>query len=146
MPSGYSDTLCTLFNDILDFHKFRKNDIPLDIQPTHLRKLVDEVSEWIYQRSDLFNVKITQTVADDLPDQIMTDHVRLRQILLNVMSNAARYGGGKPVTVQVGQGLGLAPITGLCSAFMFLTRAPVFLKRISNVSLTPMFSYEMVIK
>ena len=119
-----SDTLCTLFNDILDFHKFRKNDIPLDIQPTHLRKLVDEVSQWIYQRSDLFNVKISQVIADDLPDFIMTDHVRLRQILLNVMSNAARYGGGKPVTVQVGKGVGPSPDNRAMLCFHILDKGP----------------------
>ena len=89
MSSG--EALLTVINDILDFSKIESGSLELDNHSFDLRQCVEEVM-------DVFSVRVAQKGLDlvyqidyQIPAQIVSDSHRLRQILLNLISNAMKF-------------------------------------------------------
>ena len=99
--SACSDTMLGLFNDILDFHKFEHQAMPIMLKVVTLQKLIDESVSWTAARSDLDSPQFELSLHESLPDLLRIDPLRTRQLLINLLSNAARYGGGHPVSLTV---------------------------------------------
>lgn len=95
------ETLCTLFSDILDFSKFQTGHVPLAPEPINLLVVVDEVVSWVEQHANPHQAPITARTTAPFNATQNLDPVRLRQVLLNLVSNAARYGAGTPVDVHL---------------------------------------------
>ena len=96
-----SDTMLGLFNDILDFHKFEHQAMPILPKQISIRHLIDESVAWTTSRSDLDEPQFEVSIDPEIPDSLRVDPLRLRQLLINLLSNAARYGGGHPVALRV---------------------------------------------
>ena len=82
--------LLTLINDILDLAKIEAGKVTLVIEPVDLPDLVDSVLATVRGLIEDRPVNIEWHVAPDVPP-IAADVVRLRQIMLNLLSNAAKY-------------------------------------------------------
>ncbi|MCC2657165.1 MAG: barA 4 [Panacagrimonas sp.] len=84
-------SLLGILNDILDLSKIEAGKLRLDPQPFALRHLVDEVvgmcSSQIGSRPVLLDVQIDE----DLPDTLVGDSLRVRQVLLNLVGNSVKY-------------------------------------------------------
>jgi PAS domain S-box-containing protein len=86
-----SRNLLELINDLLDFSKIEAGQVQPEKIATSLRELISSVSVLIGQRAREKGVDYQVSLADDLPEIIQTDHLRLTQILLNVCGNAVKF-------------------------------------------------------
>jgi len=85
------EALLTLIGDILDFSKIESGTLTLDEDEVDVRGLVAGVAELLGPRAHAKNIEITTMVARDVPQAIRGDHVRLRQVLTNLMGNAVKF-------------------------------------------------------
>ncbi len=96
-----SEALLAVINDILDFSKIEAGHIELDPTDFDLRHLVDEVCSMSAGQARDGGVEFTHSVDAALPATVTGDRGRLRQILLNLFSNALKFTDDGEVTVRV---------------------------------------------
>src|SRR5215208_6825588 len=98
------DTLLSLIEEILDFSKIEAGRIDLDARPFPLLTLVEEVTELLAPRAQAKSLEIAAYVDDRLPEQVVGDATRLRQVLLNLAGNAIKFTeqGGVGIIVEPG--------------------------------------------
>ncbi|MBW4580890.1 MAG: sensor histidine kinase [Tildeniella nuda ZEHNDER 1965/U140] len=94
-----SRQLLRLINDTLELSRYEAGQMTLRLEPTDVRGIIQTVMEVIQPLATSTNL---QLVLDDeqAPDRVVTDSLRLQQILLNLMSNAIRYTEAGSVTLQ----------------------------------------------
>jgi PAS domain S-box-containing protein len=113
--------LLTLINDILDFSKIEAQRMELNPAPFHLPKLLKSVSDVIETRASQKNLHFHYEQLTDLPNGVLGDEMRLRQVLLNILSNAVKYTNSGGIVFKTGMnenrvrfqiedtGIGIAP-------------------------------------
>ncbi|NND99718.1 MAG: HAMP domain-containing histidine kinase, partial [Pirellulaceae bacterium] len=93
--------LLALVNDILDYAKAEAGMIRLAPQPVALAELVDQCVTMVTPRANEAGVSVTAQVDAGLTE-VVSDPLRLRQILLNLLSNAIKYNSdGGSVIVRI---------------------------------------------
>ena len=85
------DALLVIINDILDFSKIEAGQLELQDEPFALRDCVEEALDLVALRMAERRLELSCLLAPDLPLTLKGDHQRLRQILLNLLSNAAKF-------------------------------------------------------
>jgi PAS domain S-box-containing protein len=85
------EALLTIINDILDFSKIEAGRMELELAPFDVRECIDGAVALIRTLATGKGLELTATVADDVPRTIVGDVSRLRQILLNMLSNAVKF-------------------------------------------------------
>ncbi|MEM9776435.1 MAG: ATP-binding protein, partial [Chloroflexota bacterium] len=83
--------LLTLINDILDIAKVEADKLELVDEPVDLTNLIDQVVAMMQPHTVNKRLKFHVQRAPDLPTTIVTDPKRLRQVLLNLLSNAFKF-------------------------------------------------------
>jgi signal transduction histidine kinase len=93
--------LLELVNDILDLSKIEAGKLELQMEEVCIRSLIDDLFTTLRPMAEEHDstLEITDEVC---PRAILTDPRRVRQIFLNLFSNAIKFGKGKPVTVRCG--------------------------------------------
>jgi|GEM_PF-2319239 len=86
-----SKNLLDLINDILDFSKIEAGQVYLEKTPTSIPDLIQSISVIIRQKAIEKGILYECIIADDLPEVIEADKLRLTQILLNVCGNAIKF-------------------------------------------------------
>lgn len=95
------EILLALINDILDLSKLESGRIDLERQPVVLRDLANEIGALFSHRLKAKGVKLVLDCAADLPPAVMSDALRLRQVLFNLVGNAAKFTERGEVRVQI---------------------------------------------
>jgi len=97
------EALLTVINDILDFSKIEAGKLEIETLDFDLRETLDSVAHIILHQAQTKGLVYRSTVAADVPSAVVGDPVRLRQILLNLTSNAVKFtkAGEVAVTVSV---------------------------------------------
>jgi signal transduction histidine kinase/ActR/RegA family two-component response regulator len=97
------DALLTIINDILDYSKIEAGRIDLENTPFDLRQCLDEALDLFSARLADGMRTLSLTLAPRVPGWIVGDPTRLRQILVNLVSNAVKFTpkGEIAVTVEV---------------------------------------------
>jgi len=83
--------LLTLLNDILDLSKIEAGKIDIETTPFALHGMLHTLTDMIRIRAEQKGLLFTYDAAPDLPDIIIGDEQRLRQILLNLLGNAVKF-------------------------------------------------------
>jgi PAS domain S-box-containing protein len=83
--------LLTIIDDILDFSKIEAGKLKLETIPFEPRKIVSNVGALFAKQARTRGLRFGITVADDVPQQLLGDPVRLRQILFNLIGNAIKF-------------------------------------------------------
>src|SRR5262249_43774768 len=98
------DTLLALIDEILDFSKIEAGRFDLEARPFALANLVEEVIELLAPRVQVKGLEIASYVDESLPERVIGDAARLRQVLLNLTGNAVKFTetGGVAVIVEPG--------------------------------------------
>jgi CheY-like chemotaxis protein len=88
-----SINLLSIINDILDFSKLEAGKINLDLKCVNLRKCIESVNDILatklYEKKD--EVEYNYLIDSNLPENIMLDSNRLKQVLLNLLTNAIKF-------------------------------------------------------
>ena len=96
-----ADALLELLNDILDFSKIEAGKLDLDEVPMSLRECVGEALKPLALRAHKKGLELAQDVAADVPDGLIGDPHRLRQVLINLAGNAVKFTDKGEVVVEV---------------------------------------------
>jgi signal transduction histidine kinase/DNA-binding response OmpR family regulator len=86
-----SDQLLNVVNDILDFSKIESGKLELESEIINLRWALEESCEIAAPRAREKALDIVTDVDDDVPQWVRGDITRLRQLLLNLISNAVKF-------------------------------------------------------
>ena len=89
--SSSGKSLLTIINDILDLSKIEAGRMELHYEPVCLRELLTEIAQVFSQKAEEKGLKLDINMAEGLPDGLLLDEVRLRQILFNVIGNAVKF-------------------------------------------------------
>ncbi len=86
-----SGSLLRLIDDILDFSKIEAGKVEVRSEPTRLRAVVDQVAQIFAGVASAKGLTLRSDVADDVPEHVLVDGLRLRQVLSNFLSNAIKF-------------------------------------------------------
>ncbi len=86
-----ASALLSILNDILDFSKIEAGRMELERQPFSLRRLVSGVSETMQGSAKRRAVQLRHEIAREIPDSLLLDPTRVRQVLTNLCSNAIKF-------------------------------------------------------
>ena len=93
--------LLGLINDILDFSKIEAGRMELEPQPFHLRSSIEEALELVAVQAAEKGLELAYEIAEGVPEGVVADPGRLRQILANLLSNAVKFTESGEVVVSV---------------------------------------------
>ncbi|HEY7496876.1 MAG TPA: response regulator [Vicinamibacterales bacterium] len=96
-----AESLLLIVNDILDFSKIEAGRLDIDPQEFALRDLLDETLSALAVRAHQKGIELLCNVQGDVPDTLVADSGRLRQILVNLVGNAIKFTERGEVLVQV---------------------------------------------
>jgi len=117
------DALLALIEELLDYSKIEAGKIDLESRPFTLAALIEDITELLAPRAQARKLEIAAYVDERLPEQVIGDAARLRQVLLNLAGNAIKFTatGGVALIVEPGiwpneisflvrdTGIGIAP-------------------------------------
>jgi two-component system, sensor histidine kinase and response regulator len=86
-----ADSLLIVINDILDYSKIEAGKIELEVIDFNLRNCAEEALRTFASAADEKGLELLCDIAPDLPELVAGDPGRLRQILLNLVSNAIKF-------------------------------------------------------
>jgi signal transduction histidine kinase len=96
-----SVTLLGLINDILDFSKMEAGQLQLEAKKYSLPSLVNDVANLIRMRIAGKPLELIIRVEDDAPSTLIGDELRVKQILINLLTNAVKYTHAGQVELHV---------------------------------------------
>ncbi len=95
-----ADALMAIVSDILDFSKIEAGRLAIEATDFSLRQTVESTLDVLSGKRTNDNLLLSSFIAPDLPDHLIGDPTRVRQILLNFLSNAIKFTERGHVTVS----------------------------------------------
>ncbi|MEP2734927.1 MAG: ATP-binding protein [Erythrobacter sp.] len=95
------DSMVALLNDILDIAKIEAGKMTVAPEPINVRDLVASSSSMMKAAARQKNLDLTVKVADDIPQELMLDGLRVRQVLSNLIGNAIKFTDAGEVSVAL---------------------------------------------
>jgi PAS domain S-box-containing protein len=91
MAHRSAESLLGVINDILDFSKIEAGKLTLDYVAFSLNDCVGDLMKDLSLRAHFKSLELIHEVADDVPDALAGDPLRLRQVLMNLLGNAIKF-------------------------------------------------------
>ncbi|WP_197466156.1 ATP-binding protein [Oleiphilus sp. HI0080] len=95
-----SKILLRLVNDVLDFSKIDAGNLKLEQNVFDPRKTIESVLHSFDLQANEKNVSINLNIASDFPDCFQGDEVRIKQVLVNILSNAIKFTERGTITIS----------------------------------------------
>jgi signal transduction histidine kinase/DNA-binding response OmpR family regulator/HPt (histidine-containing phosphotransfer) domain-containing protein len=95
------ESLITIINDILNLSKLESGKMELEHQPFDLRLCVEETLELLAPKAAEKDLDLAYQLAPGTPEQIIGDVTRVRQILVNLISNAIKFTPAGEIVVRI---------------------------------------------
>ncbi len=86
-----ADILLSVIGDVLDFSKIEAGRLELDTVDFELRNSIDQGIRMFAEKAQSGNVELSYAVSADVPDSVVGDPIRLRQVLVNLVGNAIKF-------------------------------------------------------
>nr|WP_243760538.1 response regulator [Aestuariicella hydrocarbonica] len=86
-----SQGLLTIINDILDFSRLEEDELTLDRAPLNLRQVIEETLQILAPTASEKQLYLIATSEPEVPQQLLGDPLRLKQVLINLVSNAIKF-------------------------------------------------------
>ena len=86
-----ADSLLNVINDILDFSKIEAGKIDIEVIEFDLWECLETTLKDFARRAEEKDLELLCDIADDVPEYVLGDSTRLRQILLNLVGNALKF-------------------------------------------------------
>ncbi|WP_051506985.1 PAS domain S-box protein [Saccharibacillus sacchari] len=99
-----SENLMHILNEVLDFSKIEAGKMTLSHEPMQIRHVLDQAIDLFSSRAAEKGLMLTASVAPSVPEVLVGDPDRVRQVLVNLISNAIKFTdeGGVAVTIEPG--------------------------------------------
>ena len=97
-----AEVLMDLVNDVLDFSKLDAGKVVLERRPMHLAALVREVEAFFAPEAYVKGIELVSTCSPDVPELILGDSTRIRQIVANLVANAIKFTPSGGVHIHLG--------------------------------------------
>jgi len=97
------ESLLTIINDILDFSKIESGHAVLENQPFSLPKMIEDIHDLLSVRPDSAILDLCYDIGPDVPEIVVGDPIRVRQVLTNLINNALKFTnqGGVLTTIRM---------------------------------------------
>ena len=95
-------TLLSLINDILDFSKIEEGRMEIIPTQYELSSVINDLVNMIRSRAEKKGLKLELSVDPDVPHILYGDEIRIKQIALNILTNAVKYTNEGSVGLSVG--------------------------------------------
>jgi PAS domain S-box-containing protein len=95
------ESLLTVINDILDFSKIEAGKLLFEMLDFEPRTVVEEMVAMLLEQTHVKKLRLSATVAPDVPVAVRGDPGRLRQVLTNLVSNAVKFTPQGGVDVRI---------------------------------------------
>jgi signal transduction histidine kinase len=95
------NSLLSIINDILDFSKIESGQIELEEINFDLKKRMDEIFKLMNLKASEKNLKLCFNTSDDVPEFVIGDPLRLKQIIINLVNNAIKFTENGSVTLDI---------------------------------------------
>ncbi|MFL7035402.1 response regulator [Vibrio lentus] len=96
-----SQLLLSLINDILDFSKIESGMLLINPHSASIRESIYDIASIVAPKAKEQKITINVDISSDTPGRVMLDDHRLRQILMNFMSNAVKFTAEGGVTLTI---------------------------------------------
>ena len=96
-----SQTLLEIINDILDLSKIEAGKMEFVKFPISIHKVIEEVSNLFCHLVSKKKINYEIKISPDVPDQVIADPLRLKQVLINLVSNAFKFTEKGQITISV---------------------------------------------
>ncbi len=96
-----AESLLAVINDILDFSKIESGRMTLEFDDFDLRNCIEEVLDIFATKASEKQLDLMYQIHPEVPDQIVGDQMRLRQILMNLINNAIKFTTDGEIFVDV---------------------------------------------
>lgn len=96
-----SKDLLKIINDILDFSKIDAGKLDMEVVPVNVRNLLEEVADVFKHSLAQKSVELITDIHENVPRQIKTDPLRLKQVMTNLVSNAVKFTHEGEVLIRV---------------------------------------------
>ena len=96
------DALLALINDILDFSKIEAGKLELESVPFDLRESLGDTMKSLAMRAHSKGLELVCEIQSDVPERLVGDPGRLRQIVVNLVGNAVKFTETGEVVLTVG--------------------------------------------
>jgi signal transduction histidine kinase/CheY-like chemotaxis protein len=96
-----ANSLLTIINDILDFSKIEAGHLELDPICFNVRDLVEETERALALRAQQKGLELLCEIGPDVPECLIGDPLRIRQILVNLAGNAIKFTDAGEVAVEI---------------------------------------------
>jgi len=83
--------LLTLINDVLDLSKIEAGRLETRSEPCDLHKLLKSVQDIVTQQAESKGITFSLDVSSEVPRGILTDSIKLRQVLINLLGNSIKF-------------------------------------------------------
>ncbi|MFV8335597.1 ATP-binding protein [Flavobacterium sp. RSP29] len=83
--------LIEIINNILDFSKIESGKLELNIEEVNLFELIHHVIDIFKYHADLNDIDLIVNIGQNVPNYVLTDSIRLKQILVNLIGNALKF-------------------------------------------------------
>ena len=93
--------LLSIINDVLDLSAIQSGRLPVQRVPTRLSRVLDEVLALVRVEAARRGLTLEVDIANDVPQQIDTDPLRLKQALLNLAGNAVKFTENGRISLRV---------------------------------------------
>ncbi|RYZ54166.1 MAG: response regulator, partial [Sphingobacteriales bacterium] len=97
------DSLVSVINDILDFSKIESGNMDIEEEDFELRLVIEEVMDLFAKEAAKKNIDLLYQIDQYLPEKIVGDSLRLKQVLMNLTSNAIKFTASGEVFINVHQ-------------------------------------------
>ena len=95
------ENLLNLINDILDLSKVEASQLELERTGFSLKEQTEIAIEMVTARAQEKGLTLTCDIAADVPDNVIGDPTRLRQVLMNLLGNAIKFTASGTVSLRV---------------------------------------------
>jgi two-component system sensor histidine kinase/response regulator len=99
-----AESLLTIIDDVLDFSKIEAGRLELEAAPIDLEELCGELRHLLWPRALAQGVRLIVQLDPAVPDVVVGDPVRLRQVLVNLITNAIKFSSDGEVVLAVEPG------------------------------------------
>lgn len=100
MVKSSGESLLTLLNDILDLSKIEAGRFELEVADLSVEDCIEEALQPLMLKAQQKGIALLWDISPDIPERVLGDSVRLRQVLINLAGNALKFTAQGNITIR----------------------------------------------